>query len=201
MINHFKYLLIILFSSISFATNIHVATTGSDDTGDGTEGNPYATIQKGVDNSANDDTVTVHPGIYYGKVEISNNDIALVSHSGPDDTFIDGNNLNHSYGLITLRNNSGDEPDTSMKIIGFSIQNSNSVGIYIEGRSVIIENCKIKDNIDPNPFNGGGGIYINDASQSVNVILESSIISNNIAEIWDTYYDGGGIWRSYIYRK
>lgn len=64
MINHFKYLLIILFSSFSFATTIHVATTGSDDTGDGTEANPYATIQKGVDISADGDTVLVHPGTY-----------------------------------------------------------------------------------------------------------------------------------------
>ena len=45
MINHFKYLLLILFSSFSFATTIHVATTGSDDN-DGTEANPYATIQE-----------------------------------------------------------------------------------------------------------------------------------------------------------
>ena len=44
MINFLKYLLIITFSSFSFATTLHVATTGSDETGDGTELNPYSTI-------------------------------------------------------------------------------------------------------------------------------------------------------------
>ena len=46
MINHIKYLLLILFSSISFATTIYVATTGSDEIGDGTEANPYAQFRK-----------------------------------------------------------------------------------------------------------------------------------------------------------
>ena len=55
----------ILFTTLSFASTIHVATTGSDDTGDGSEANPYATIQRGVDESNQGDTVLVFSGTYF----------------------------------------------------------------------------------------------------------------------------------------
>ena len=114
MINHFKYLLIILFSSISFATNIHVATTGSDDTGDGTETNPYATIQKGVESSDVGDTIMVGLGEYFGPVVIDK-EIFLVSQDGPAGTIIDGTCPYASCNAITSYN------PISLKISGFTI--------------------------------------------------------------------------------
>ena len=44
----YRIFIAILFTSLSFSTTIHVATTGSDDTGDGSEQNPYATIEKAI---------------------------------------------------------------------------------------------------------------------------------------------------------
>ena len=93
MINHFKYLLIILFSSISFATNIHVATTGSDDTGDGTEANPYATIQKGVDISVEGDTVFINNGEYFENISIEAKNIKVIGEDR-NETIINGNGSN-----------------------------------------------------------------------------------------------------------
>ena len=61
---------------------IHVATTGSDDTGDGSEDNPYATVQKGVDMSMDGDTVLVASGDYNSQpIDICAN-IYLVGESG-----------------------------------------------------------------------------------------------------------------------
>lgn len=46
------------------ASDVYVATTGSDSTGNGTAGNPYATIQKGIDMVAVNGTVHVADGSY-----------------------------------------------------------------------------------------------------------------------------------------
>jgi len=84
----------------SFSKTWHVATTGSDDTGDGTESNPYATIQKGVDRAVYGDTVLVHPGTY-GHVN-NVNSIYLVSAQGPNQTVIDANLQNTAIHITVI---------------------------------------------------------------------------------------------------
>jgi len=48
------------------ATELHVATTGSDASGDGTPGNPFATIDRAVDDALPGTAIRVHAGIYAG---------------------------------------------------------------------------------------------------------------------------------------
>ena len=59
----------------------HVSTTGSDETGDGSEENPFATIQQGVDVANDMDTVYVSNGVYEGGIVISNKAISLIGES------------------------------------------------------------------------------------------------------------------------
>jgi hypothetical protein len=47
------------------------ATSGNDTTGDGTEDNPYRTIQKGIDNALAGDTIVVGPGTYEEDITMS----------------------------------------------------------------------------------------------------------------------------------
>ena len=54
---------------------IYVSTGGSDDSGDGTIDNPYLTIQKGIDEAMDMDTVCVSNGIYEGGLEIEQSHI------------------------------------------------------------------------------------------------------------------------------
>ena len=62
-----KRLLFILFliPTLLFGQNIYMATGGDDDTGDGSIGNPYATLQECIDNiSSAGDTVFIRGGRY-----------------------------------------------------------------------------------------------------------------------------------------
>ena len=59
----------------------YIATTGSDETGDGSEENPFVTIQKGVDVAIDMDTVYVSNGTYEGGIVISNKSISLIGES------------------------------------------------------------------------------------------------------------------------
>ena len=56
----------------------HVATTGSDTTGDGTEGNPFATIQTAIDSSSDGDTVLVSAGTYVENINYNGKNIAVI---------------------------------------------------------------------------------------------------------------------------
>ncbi len=52
-------------------TEIHVATTGDDATGDGTPGNPYATIDRAADDALPGSAIRVHAGTYAGGIFLS----------------------------------------------------------------------------------------------------------------------------------
>ena len=52
-------------------TEIHVAKTGSDVSGDGSIANPYLTIQKAIDNVAFGNTIIIHEGNYHEQTTIA----------------------------------------------------------------------------------------------------------------------------------
>ncbi len=55
---------VLYFNTVNSQTNLHVATTGSDSSGNGTESNPYKTLQKAENKVKAGDTVYVHAGTY-----------------------------------------------------------------------------------------------------------------------------------------
>ncbi|MDP6790248.1 MAG: T9SS type A sorting domain-containing protein, partial [Candidatus Marinimicrobia bacterium] len=108
---------------------IHVSTTGSDSTGDGSEESPFATIQTAIDSSSDGDTVLVAAGTYMenlimgGSTSTPKRSVTLLSFSGPDNTIIDGNYQNST---IEIYNHNYNEDADSIAIIGFTIKGGNS---------------------------------------------------------------------------
>ena len=162
----------------------HVATTGSDDMGDGSEQNPFATIQTGIDAAFRlGDTVLVDTGTYIENINFNGKEILVGSFylttndtSYISSTIIDGN----QNGSVVKFENS---ENSSTILSGFTIKNGLSYeggGIYIYEANPILSFLKIINN---NANHGGGGVYIRQSSS----LITNTIISNNSA-FW-----GGGL--------
>ena len=125
----------------------------------------YSNIQAAINAGSDDDTVLVHPGIYYQNIGFNGHNVVLGSQfltTGNSDyistTIIDGAGAGS---VITLT--SGET--SAAKIIGFTIRNGDNIrggGIYCDNVQPEIRHCVITSNIahpDIN-WNGlGGGLY------------------------------------------
>ena len=190
---------------------IHVSTTGSNETGDGTELNPYSTIQHAIDQAYNNDTVYVHNGEYFGVITMKSN-LYLKGESNTE-TIIRGNSGRYmsgqgSYDAVVFNN------VFEATIDGFLIENQSDdmknyypfTGIAVKGdsdHSVLIKNCIFQNlrygvNINPpakpsvinNTFNGypiyeasgDYGIYID--YNTTNVVIKNNIIVGYLTGVY-----------------
>jgi len=172
------------FEVVGEAPKIYVSTTGSDTTGDGSESNPFRTVQKGIDTAPYASIVVVKSGTYTGdgNRDISFNEKSIIvrSENGPQTCIIDCNGT-------------ADEPhrafyfnyDQSRYAVldGFTIANGyadRGGGIYCTYYSnPSIINCTISNNVAEE----GAGIYC----------LESSPTITNCTIIGNAADSGGGI--------
>ena len=69
-------------------------TMGSDETGDGTLENPFATIGHAMFNMNNNDWILVAPGLYEESLNSYEMSGLLIGLAGPDSTFISGSGQN-----------------------------------------------------------------------------------------------------------
>jgi len=155
----------------------HVATTGSDSTGDGSEENPFATIQKGVDVAIDMDTVYVSNGIYEGGIIISNKAISLIGESR------EGTKINQPISSPQI--SIVDCQAGTTRVENFIIEHgssNNGGGIYSSESTVEIDSVDFAYNSSSN-----NGAAINSIESTVKV--QNSTFSHN-----ESNYLGGAIY-------
>ena len=166
------------------------------------------TIQAGINESNDGDTVLVSEGSYVENINFNGKKIVVGSLfiTTQDTTYIlstviDGNNAGS---VVTFDS----EEDSTSILVGFTVQNGNGQfvpshenvwydgvfggGIYCSSSSPILKNLIIINNILPywgpndGDRQGGGGIYCENGN---NLLIEEVKIFNNFAHWW-----GGGIY-------
>ncbi|MEJ2544611.1 MAG: right-handed parallel beta-helix repeat-containing protein [Calditrichaceae bacterium] len=207
------YIFMLLITAPVFAQNqvFWVSTTGND-TLDGSQASPFATITYALSVIGDQDTIRIEPGYYYEQLDIS-------GLTGFNDFVMQGASLTDTTAIVSLN------PGPVMSI-GMPLSNQTQImnlllthtnpdslgpGIEIFSSNPIIENCTITGNNDNNPGGGiriyssgsvetpvirdcrihdntalgGGGIF----AQASSVVIKHSIIEFNDA----LGYEGGGI--------
>ena len=119
--------ILFLFSSIVLATTIHVPAD-------------HPTIQDGILNASEGDTVLVADGTYIGDgnrdIQFYGRNLVLMSENGPEVTIIDCQaDVNNQHRGIQLNN----KEDSTSKIIGFTIRNG--FAEHLRRMSLGMEKC------------------------------------------------------------
>ncbi len=179
---------------LAAATTWHIATTGSDVTGDGSVANPFASIQHGIDVASNGDTVLVHPGVYIENINFQGKNIVVGSlfvTTGDEgyilQTVINGNRGDH---VVTFANGEA----ATARLSGFTIANGYAHGagsaaygggIACHYSSPTLTHLRVSGN---EAVQEGGGLYFEWCSATVQAVL----VTNNLGGA-----GGGGIRYSY----
>jgi uncharacterized repeat protein (TIGR01451 family) len=184
-------------------TTYYVALTGNDTTGDGSETNPWRTIQKAANTMTAGDTVYIKAGTYPEQVTPLNsgsvgNYITYAAYPG-DVVTIDGATISlpsYESGLFHV------EGKNYVKISGLRIINAgpnlNNNGIYVDNSSyIIIENNYTYNTVSSGIGVWGGNNIIIDGNEVVlacnNGEQESiTVAGTDIFEIKNNYVHDGG---------
>ncbi len=158
------------------AATWYVSTDGDDDYGGTGWVDAFATIQRGIDEAENGDTVLVDDGTYTGEGNKNINlyyEIEVRSVNGPNSCIIDLENDGKGFYLLG--------PPVGSVIDGFTIMNGHpasdldyGVGIECYGCFTTISNCIIKNN---SGVQWGAGIRI--SGSGTHPVIVNTIFSGN----------------------
>ncbi|MBD3401957.1 hypothetical protein GF420_03605 [candidate division GN15 bacterium] len=194
-------LLLISLASVT-ADVIYVATDGNDATGDGSNGAPFLTIQKGIAEATNGDTVRVKNGTYTGTgnvnlsfqgkaILVTSNDFVTTPENliidcggSPNRAFVfdDGETNSSVLSNFTIRNG-----DVRTRVVNF--QDDKNGGAIKMLASPKIVNCVFQDC----QARVGGAVHIIVPSSNPNspVFEDCKFYSNNATV---TATDGGAMY-------
>ena len=151
-----RHLLIVavvgLFSS-AHADTIYVDDDNCPGPGEGTEGNPYCSIQTAIDNAVDTDEIVVAPGTYFETIDFLGKAITLRSLDGVDVTIIEAQGFDP---VVTC--DSAEGPGTVLE--GFTITGGfgeSGCGMANTCSSPTVSNCTFVGNEGGGMWNTCGG--------------------------------------------
>ena len=153
----------------------YVSSDGSDESGDGSEANPFRTIQKGIDLAISGDTIKVGPGSYVGNIYFNSKALSIISTNGPESTVIEPHYSGNP--TVSIVNCTG-----ITRLEGFSITNGG--GVSNHGNILISSNTDTTYIVNNRIYDNALGAVVN------NPIIRSASISYITGNL---FYDNGGI--------
>jgi hypothetical protein len=183
-----------LFMAISTATaqtTWYVDDDNCPGPGSGTEGDPFCSVQDGIDGASGGDTIEVSPGTYNEAIDFLGKAITVLSSGGPEVTTMDATGLNTS--VVTCVSGEG----RGTVLDGFTITGGTGTndygdtfggGMFTFAASPTVVNCKFIGNTCAS--GGGGGMYSNSGAPMV----ANCTFSGNTGTGSTAY--GGGMWNN-----
>ena len=172
-------LALILFAATLQAAEYFVSLDGSDETGDGSEGNPYGSIGYATDVVSSNDTVTVMPGTYNENYIYLYQSITVRSQLGADTTIISGYNDGVFTNVFYTDDYSGD-----VTVEGFTFTLCDRA-VRIINSNTIIRKCSFIGNLADS---SGAAIYVSNAQPEI----YDNLFQRNFAAA-----NGGAIYSEY----
>jgi parallel beta-helix repeat protein len=156
---------------------IYVSITGSDATGTGSIGNPFATISHGVSTAVSGQTVIVGPGTYKEMVLVTKQ-LTLTSETmQPSSTTIDA--TGQPVGIAVVGSSS-----SGTVVEGFTVTHANNEGIFVQDSSKVVVDNNVVSNNAFNVVPGLGevkGIQLAGASDST--VAGNTVVGNGYGGI------------------
>lgn len=146
--NNLQFLTVLIFLLVVLNGTASAGSPGPTLYVDAMGSGNYTTIQDAVNNSMSGNTIIVYPGTYNESVDITVENLSILSHSGnPEDTIV--RHMGSGHNLYINANN--------VTISGFNITGINSTGVYTSEVSGV--------NITNNKLSGlGCGVQIESSS-------------------------------------
>jgi len=159
---------------------IYVGPQGSDSTGTGSAASPYATISHALTTAPSGSTVMVEPGSYTNELVVVTTHVTLRALSSqPYNTIIDATGMPN--GIVVAG-----AAAAGTIIEGFTVENANNHGIYVQDSSgVILENNVVANN-GANVIPGLG----EDKAIQITGVSNSTIAGNTVIT---NFYGGIGV--------
>ena len=109
-----------------------MATTGNDETGEGSSGNPYKSLKHALKHVTSGDTIMIKPGTYTGSdnrdidINVRNatesakyKNLVITSEKGPSETIFDAGFINRHFWIEVRETGS---IDSTLQIIGITFR-------------------------------------------------------------------------------